>query len=108
MLDDFGHCAWSEEHALSHRAIKVSLALDGAIILPRFVLELDPNPSAWCKRSGPDESNDRLPAVENCDDLARAEGRTVGHGGRVAEGPSDARSSGWSGPDGIGGAGGGL
>lgn len=64
-----------DEHAVSHGAVKVPLALDASIILPRLLLKLDANPFAHLEVSLAGKPHRGLAAIAELDYLPRLEVR---------------------------------
>lgn len=60
-----------DEHAVSHGAVKVPLALDASIVLPRLLLKLDANPFAHLEVSLAGKPHGGLAAVAELDYLPR-------------------------------------
>jgi hypothetical protein len=59
----------SAEDAMPHGAVKVSLALDAAVVLPGVVFQLDADPIAGGEPGEPDEAYDAGPAIFHPDCL---------------------------------------
>lgn len=66
---------WLDEHAIAHGAVKVPLALDAAIVLPRLLLKLDANPFAHLEVSLAGKAHGGLAAIAELDYLPRLEVR---------------------------------
>lgn len=60
-----------DEHAVSHGTVKVPLALDASIVLPRLLLELDANPFAHLEVSLAGKPHGGLAAIAEQDCLPR-------------------------------------
>lgn len=74
LRDDGGHHGL-DKHAVAHGAVKVSLALDAAIVLPRLLLELDADPFAHLEVSRARKPHNSLAAIVEQDGLPRLEVR---------------------------------
>lgn len=75
MGDNLGHHGL-DEHAITHGAIEVPLALNTAVVLARLLLKLDANPFANLEAGLASEAHNSLAAIVELHRLARLK---VGH-----------------------------